>query len=49
MVKVEGNKIVIEPLPENAYETLRRIVKQPYEEGRDEMKAQKWIRRHAGH
>lgn len=49
LVKAEGNRIVIEPLQENPYETLRRIVNQPYEEGRDEMKAQKWVRRHAGH
>ena len=48
LVRAEGTRIVIEPLPENPYETLERVVGQPYEEKRDERRAEEWVKRRAG-
>lgn len=49
LVRAEGERIVIEPLPENPYEILARVIGQPYNERRDEPRADKWLKRHAGH
>ena len=48
-VRAEGNKIVIEPVPENPYEILERVVGEPYDEKRDERRAEEWVKRRAGH
>ena len=49
LVRAEGSKIIIEPLPENPYEILERVIGRPYEERRDERGAERWVKRRAGH
>ncbi|RJX15171.1 AbrB/MazE/SpoVT family DNA-binding domain-containing protein [Candidatus Bathyarchaeota archaeon] len=46
LVKVEENRIIIEPLPSNPYSILERIIKEPYNE-REEAKIEKWLRKYA--
>ena len=49
LLRAEGDKIVIEPLPNDPYETLKQVIGQPYEEERDERRTEQWVRRRAGH
>jgi AbrB family looped-hinge helix DNA binding protein len=49
LVRAEGSKIIIEPLPENPYEILEKVIGRPYEEKRDERAAERWVKRRAGH
>jgi hypothetical protein len=49
LVRAEGSKIIIEPLPENPYEILEKVIGRPYEEKRDERGAERWVKRRAGH
>lgn len=48
LIRVEEGKIVIEPLPLDPYKVLGEIVGEPYDEGRDEEKAERWLRDRAG-
>lgn len=48
LVRVEEGKVVVDPLPWNPYQVLERVVGEPYEEERDEGKAERWVKEHAG-
>jgi len=47
LVRAEGNKIVIEPLQDDPFETLKKVIGPPYREERDERLAETWVRKHA--
>ncbi len=49
LMRVEDGKIIIEPLPRNPYEILEQVIGEPYEEGKDEAKAEEWLKTRAGH
>jgi len=36
LLRAEGARIIIEPLPDDPYETLEKVIGQPYREERDE-------------
>lgn len=48
LIRVENGRIVIEPLPWDPYEMLEKIVGEPYEEEREEARAERWLKSHAG-
>mgnify|MGYP001046547288 CR=1 FL=1 len=48
MVRVDDGRIILEPFPWDPYKVLGDIVVEPYEESRDEAKAEEWLKRHAG-
>jgi len=48
LIRVEGRRIVIEPLPWDPYEVMEEVVGEPYEEGREEVKAEEWLKSRAG-
>ena len=48
MIRVENGRIIIEPLPWDPYEVLEKVVGEPYEEKREEAKAERWLKDHAG-
>jgi AbrB family looped-hinge helix DNA binding protein len=48
LIRVENGRIVIEPLPWDPYEVLEKIVGEPYEEEREEARAERWLKSHAG-
>ena len=47
-VKLEGNRIILEKSSEDPFETLARIVREPYDEEKEEKKAEEWLLRNAG-
>ncbi len=47
LIRVEETKLVLEPLPGDPYDVLKRIIGEPYEERRDEKKAERWLKSHA--
>ncbi len=47
LVRVVEGKIVIEPLPDNPFEVLGKVIGKPYNEDVDEKKAEKWLFKHA--
>jgi AbrB family looped-hinge helix DNA binding protein len=47
-LKIEGLRIIIEPLPSNPYEILGKIIGEPYDESIDEKRAGRWLMEHAG-
>ena len=47
LVRVEAGKIIIEPLPSNPYQVLEEIIGEPYDEAKEEVKAEKWLKNHA--
>ena len=46
-VKLEGNKIILEKPPEDPFETLARIIRKPYDEEKEEKRAEEWLLRNA--
>ena len=48
LVRAESGKIIIEPLPNNPYRILEEIIGEPYNEAKDEEKAEKWLIKHDG-
>ena len=48
LIRVEGDRIVIEPLPWDPLKVLEEVVGEPYDEAMDEAKAEEWLRSHAG-
>ncbi|MDH5267925.1 MAG: AbrB/MazE/SpoVT family DNA-binding domain-containing protein [Candidatus Bathyarchaeota archaeon] len=48
LIRVENGRIIIEPLPWDPYEVLEKIVGEPYEEKREEARAERWLKNHAG-
>lgn len=47
LVRVEGGKIIIEPFPGDPFKVLGEIIKEPYDETKEEAKAERWLRQHA--
>ena len=46
-VKLEGRKIILEKLSEDPFETLARIISEPYIEEKEEKKAEEWLLKNA--
>jgi AbrB family looped-hinge helix DNA binding protein len=46
-IRAEGGKIVIEKMPSEPFKVLAKVIGEPYDEKRDERKANAWIRRHS--
>ncbi len=47
-IKVRGSEIVIEPLTKDPYATLSRLIREPYDEKRDERRAEEQLKKLAG-
>jgi len=47
LLRISGNTIVIEPLPESPFEVLGEVIGEPYSEKVDEEKAVKWLMKNA--
>ena len=47
LIHVEGGKIVIEPFPRDPLETLEILIREPYDEAKDEKRAEGWLKKHA--
>ena len=47
-VKLKGNKIILEKPSEDPFETLARIIREPYDEEKEEKRAEEWLLRNAG-
>ena len=47
-ITVRGNEIVMEPLTKDPYATLARLIGEPYDEKRDERKAEELLKKLAG-
>jgi len=43
LARVVGNKIVLEPLPDDPFKVLDQLITEPYSEGVDEKRAEKWL------
>lgn len=48
LIRVEGKRIIIEPLPWDPYKVLEEVVGEPYEEEKEEVKAEEWLKSRAG-
>lgn len=48
LIYVEGGKIVIEPFPGDPFKALKQIVREPYDETKDEKRVERWLKKHAG-
>jgi AbrB family looped-hinge helix DNA binding protein len=48
LIRVDGERIIIEPLPWNPYRVLEELIGEPYVEARDEAKAEEWLKGRAG-
>lgn len=48
LIYVEGGRIVIEPFPGDPFKTLDKVIKEPYDEAKDEKRVERWLRKHAG-
>jgi len=48
LIRVEGKRIIIEPLPCDPYKVLEEVVGEPYEEEKEEVKAEEWLKSRAG-
>jgi len=47
LIRLEKGRILIEPLPSNPLSVLEEVVGEPYEERKDEAKAERWLRNRA--
>ena len=47
MIRIEGDRIVIQPLPADPFKVLEEIIGEPYSEEEDEAKAERWLKDHA--
>jgi AbrB family looped-hinge helix DNA binding protein len=47
IVREDGGKVIIEPLPNEPLKVLERVIGEPYDEGKDEKRAERWALRHA--
>lgn len=47
IVRADEGKLVIEPLPSEPLKVLERVIGEPYNERRDERKAELWAIKHA--
>lgn len=46
-IRLEGRRLVLEPV-EDPFKVLGELIGEPYDEGVEERKAEKWLMRHAG-
>lgn len=44
LIRVEGDRIVLDPLPWDPYKVLEEVVGESYDEARDESGAEEWLR-----
>jgi len=49
LIRIEGERIIIQPLPKNPFKVLEEIIGEPYKEEEDEAKAERWLKEHAHH
>lgn len=47
-VRALGNQIIIEPLPKDPYSSLAKIIGEPYDEAKDEKRAEEFLKKVAG-
>ena len=47
VIRVVGDRIVIEPLPNEPFKILEEVIGEPYHEEEDEKRAIDWLERHA--
>ncbi|MBS7638589.1 AbrB/MazE/SpoVT family DNA-binding domain-containing protein [Candidatus Bathyarchaeota archaeon] len=47
LLRVEGGRIVIQPLPIDPFKVLEEAVGEPYVEAEDEVRAERWLAEHA--
>ena len=43
-VRVEGNRIVLEPVSPDPFKTLAEVIGEPYSEEEDEKRAEEWLK-----
>jgi len=48
LLRIRGDTVELIPLPDEPGAVLARLIKEPYEEKKDEPKAQRWLIEHAG-
>jgi len=48
LARIEEGKIIIEPLPSDPFKVLGEVIREPYNETKEEAKAERWLRQHAG-
>ena len=46
-IRVEGHRIILEPIIEDPFKVLEKVIREPYKEEVDEEKAYKWLIKHA--
>nr|MDO8099427.1 AbrB/MazE/SpoVT family DNA-binding domain-containing protein [Candidatus Njordarchaeota archaeon] len=49
LIRVENGKIIIEPLPLDPYRVTEEVLREPYNEGEEEAKAEEWLKNNASH
>jgi len=47
LLRVMGDKIIVEPLPDEPFKVLGRVIGKPYDEKVDEKKALEWLMKNA--
>ncbi len=47
LVRVKGRSIILEPLPEDPFKVLERVIGEPYEEEKESKRAVEWLVRNA--
>jgi len=47
LIRVEGNRVIIETCPDEPFSVLREIVKGSYSEEEEEKKAEEWLKKYA--
>ena len=43
-VRVEGDRIILEPKRSDPFKVLEKVIGEPYDEGRDEKLAEEWLK-----
>lgn len=46
-IRVEGHRIILEPIIEDPFKVLEKVIREPYKEEVDEERAYKWLIKHA--
>jgi AbrB family looped-hinge helix DNA binding protein len=47
LIRIEGRKIIIHPLPKDPLKVLEDVIGEPYNEEEDEERAERWLKKHA--
>ncbi len=48
LIRVQGEEMVVEPLPKDPFEVLDRLIGESYDEKRDEKRAEEFLKKVAG-